>query len=203
MTSMKRKYRTIYLVTAALMVAMVGGYALAATTTTGLPAQGSNITGGQPGGFGTIGSVSSEQLVVLTASMTGAQVAGTQIGTVAMVGTPYAISKCAATPCTPQYFRPVTPVTPGLGDYGEQIVLSIAQPTGGSQGFDFSISITINGAATPLPAFQGYLATNTTAVAGGVTVPVYLFVDLGTMVAPVVNSVSMVFNTCSLPTACP
>lgn len=204
MAPIKRKYRTIYLVTAALMVAMIGGYALAATTLTTLsPGQSSNVTSTPaPGGFTNIGSISSEQLVVLSGSMTGAATAGTQSGTVDLAGTPTSLAVCGANPCAAQNFRQGYPATETTGDYGEQIVISVTQPaTGGtSLGFDFSITIV---ASTGTTVAQGYLATGVSTNAASVTVPVFLFVDLTTTTAPVINSLSVVFNQCSTATTCP
>lgn len=205
MSRSKSKYRTIYIVTAALMVAMVGGYALAATTVTTLsPGQSSNVTNTpSPTGFTSIGSISSEQLVVLTAGMTGSATAGAQTtASVGLSGTPTALANCAAGPCAAQNFRTANPATETTGDYGEQIVLTVTQPaTGGtSLGFDFSITIV---ATTGTVVTQGYLATGVST--GGTTesIPVYIFVDLTTTTAPAINSLSVVFNQCSSATACP
>ena len=204
MTQMRRKYRTIYLVTAALMVAMIGGYALAATTVTTLtPGQSSNVTSTPaPGGFANIGSISSEQLVILTAAMTGSATAGAQIGTLGLDGTPTALAACAAAPCAVQGFKTANPATETTGDYGEQIVVSVTQPasTGASLGFDFSITVVTT---TSTIVAQGYLATGLASVATAQTVPVFIFVDLTTLVAPVINSLSVVFNQCASATACP
>lgn len=201
MASIRRKYRTIYLVTAALMVAMIGGYALAATTLTTGPNQASNVTTSPTSGFA-LGTVTSEQLIVVTTAMAGVATAGTQSGTVGLAGTPTALTTCGAPPCAAQNFRPVNPATEVVGDYGEQIVLSVSQSTAASSGFDFSITvaITINSVASNV-VFQGFLATGTSTATE--TIPVFLFTDLGTTTAPVIVSISMVFNTCSTATTCP
>jgi len=200
----KRRHRTIYLVTAALMLAMIGGYALAATTVTTLaPGQSSNVTSTPtPGGFTTVGTITSEQLVVLTAAMTGSATAGTQVGTLGLDGTPTALAVCAAAPCAVQGFKMANPATETTGDYGEQIVVSVTQPaTGGaSTGFDFSITVV---ASTGTVVGQGYLATGVSTAATAQTVPVFLFVDLTTTTAPVINSLSVVFNQCASATSCP
>jgi len=197
----KRKYRTVYIVTAALMVAMVGGYALALTTVTPGPTQGSNVTTSPTTGF-LQGTVTSEQLVVMTGAMVGLSTAGTNPLTVGLGGTPTALTACAAAPCPAQNFRPFSAATPTTGDYGEQIVLSVSQPISGGSAFDFSISVSITISSVPSTVvFQGYLGTGTAAAAE--TVPVFLFGDLGTTTAPVIVSISMVFNTCSTATACP
>jgi hypothetical protein len=203
MTEHKGKYRTIYLVTAALMAAMIGGYALAATTVTTLsPGQSSNVTSTPtPGGFANIGSIGSEQLVILTAGMAGAATAGTQIGAVGLDGTPTALAVCASA-CAAQNFHPANPGAMTVGDYGEQFVINVIQPaTGGtSLGFDFSLTVA---ASTGTTVVQGYLATGVSSAGTAQTIPVFVFVDLTTTTAPVINSLTVVFNQCSSATACP
>jgi hypothetical protein len=205
MAPIKRKYRTIYLVTAVLMVAMVGGYALALTTTTTGPTQGSNVTTSPTTTF-LQGTVTSEQLVVMTSAMVNALTAGSNPLTVGLGGTPTALSTCAGGTCAAQNFRPFSTTTPTVGNYGEQIVLSVTQPTvaTGSSAFDFSISVSITIGGTPSTlVFQGFLATGTTSAGASATVPVFLFGDLGTQNAPVIVGLSMVFNTCASATSCP
>jgi hypothetical protein len=204
MSEIKRKHRTIYIVTAALMVAMIGGYALAATTVTTLsPGQSSNVTNTPaPGGFTNIGTIVSEQLIILSAAMTGSATAGAQIGTVGLDGTPTALAVCGAAPCAAQNFRTANPATETTGDYGEQFVVNVIQPaTGGtSLGFDFSITVA---ASTGTVVVSGYLATAVSTAGTAQTVPVFVFVDLGTTTAPTVNSLTVVFNQCASATACP
>jgi len=214
MPSVKRKYRTIYIVTAALMVALIGGYVLAATSLSTGPQQTSNVTTSPTSGFSTA-SITSEQLIVMTGTMLGLGTAGTQTGAVGLAGTPSTLGACTAAPCTVSDLRPAAipaGVTPTAGDYGEQIVLSVSQPvTGGAtapSAFDFSITVVFepNGV---LPAttysYQGYLGTGSTTTAGGETIPVYLFLDLGTTTPVTIsnNGISAVFNTCSSISSCP
>jgi hypothetical protein len=204
MLEVKRKYRTIYIVTAALMAAMIGGYALAATTVTTLtPGQSSNVTNTPtPGGFANIGSILSEQLVVLSAGMTASATAGAEIGTIGLDGTPTALAVCGGPTCAAQNFKTANPATETTGDYGEQFVINVIQPaTGGtSLGFDFTITIV---ASTGTVVAQGYLATGVSTAATAQTVPVFVFVDLTTTTAPVINSLSVVFNQCASATTCP
>jgi hypothetical protein len=216
MAERRRKYRTVYIVTVALMAAMIGGYALAATTVTTLsPGQSSNITNTpNPGGFANIGAITSEQLVVLTSCMTGgacgigatAKAAGVETaGAVGLNGTTTALAGCATAPCVVQNFRTAVPATETTGDFGEQIGINVLQPAvnGASLGFDFSItiSVTVTGVTSSL-VVQGYLATGA-AGAAQKSVPVFLFVDLGTLTSPSINSLSVVFNQCSNATYCP
>ena len=197
---MKRRQRTVYLVTIAAMLAMVGGYALAATTVTTLaPPQSSNVTqGGTLGGFASIATITSEQLVVVSAAMAGSAAAGAQGVSVGLSGTTTQLAVCAASPCPSQSFKAATPAAV-TGDYGEQLTMNVFQSAANSAvGFDMAVTV-VTGAGTVV-AFA-YVQVPTSAVTQ--TIPVFLFVDLGTTVAPVVNSVSVVFNQCSAGTTCP
>jgi hypothetical protein len=206
----KTRQRTVYLVTAAAMIAMVGGYALAATSITTLsPQQATNVTQSpSPGGFSGIATIVSEQLVTLTAGMTGATSGGSQVaGATGLDGTPHALASCAAGPCPLANLITASPATETTGNFGEQIVLSVTQPSGAaanSVGFDMAISVSITiGVTTSDVTAIAYLATGNTGVGTTSTITAYLFVDLGTTSAPVINSVSVVFNQCSSATACP
>ncbi len=205
----KRKQRLVYAVTAAAMIAMIGGYALAATTVTTLsPQQATNVTQSpNPGGFAGIASVTSEQLVVLSTGMAGATAGGTETsGAVGLSGTPAALATCATTPCAASNFISASPASEVAGDFGEQIVMTVTQPsgTGSSVGFDmaFTVSMTV-GTTTSTVTALAYLATGATGVLTTSAIPVFVFIDLGTTSAPVINSVSVIFNQCSSATACP
>jgi hypothetical protein len=205
MADIKRKYRTVYIVTAAVMVAMIGGYALAATSVTTLtPGQSSNVTNSPaPTGFASIGTILSEQLVVLSGAMTGSATAGSQTtGAIGLSGTPAGLAGCGGAPCAAQNFKTAVPATETTGNYGEQIVINVIQPASGgtSLGFDFSITIV---ATTGTVVVQGYLATGVATVGTAQTVPVFVFVDLATTTAPSITSLSVVFNQCSSATTCP
>jgi hypothetical protein len=204
------RQRTVYLVTAAAMLAMIGGYALAATTVTTLsPQQSSNVTETpNPTGLSGVATITSEQLVVLSSGMTGSTAGGAETsGAVGLSGTPTAAAACATGPCPAQNFITALPATETTGDFGEQFVLSVTQPAGASTnsvGFDMAITLSITvGASTSSVTALVYLATGSTGGASSSTVPVFLFVDLGTSSAPAINSVSVVFNGCSSATACP
>ena len=192
------------------MIAMVGGYALAATSVTTLsPQQATNVTQSPtPGGFAGIASITSEQLVTLSAGMTGATAGGTQAaGATGLDGTPKAIATCALAPCPLSNFITASPASETTGNFGEQIVMTVTQPAGAaanSVGFDmaFTISMTV-GVVTSTVTGISYLATGSTGVVGTQSITVFLFVDLGTASAPVINSVSVVFNQCSSAAACP
>lgn len=196
---MQRRQRTVYLVTIAAMIAMIGGYALAATTLSTLPTQTSNVTSGSPGGFA-LASVASEQLVVISNGMSTSTAAGTQGAGAGLSGTTVQLTACAASPaaCAAQSFKAATPATT-VGDYGEQLTMNAVQSSANS-GLGFDMAITVVTSTATVVAFV-YLELPTTANAN--TIPVFLFVDLGTTTAPIVDSVSVVFNQCSTGTSCP
>jgi hypothetical protein len=206
----KNRQRTVYLITAAAMIAMVGGYALAATTVTTLsPQQSTNVTQTpSPGGFAGVATITSEQLVVLSAGMTGSTAGGVQLaGATGLDGTPHALATCGAGPCPIANFITASPATETTGNFGEQIVMTLTQPSGGaanSVGFDVALQISITvGAATSTVSAISYLATGSTGVATTSAITVFVFIDLGTASAPVINSLNVVFNQCSSATACP
>jgi hypothetical protein len=193
---MIRRQRTIYLVTVAAMIAMIGGYALAATTLSSLPTQTSNVTSGNPGGF-SLATVTSEQLVAISTAMSATTAAGTQGAGVGLSGTAVLMATCTL-PCAVQNFKAATPATV-TGDYGEQLTLNAFQSTANS-GLGFDLTITVVTSTSTVVAFA-YFELPTSAVTG--TIPVFLFVDLGTTTAPIIDSVSVIFNQCSTGTACP
>jgi hypothetical protein len=196
---MKRRQRTVYLVTIAAMIALIGGYALAATTLSALPNQASNVTSGTPGGFA-LASVTSEQLVVISTAMSTATAAGTQGTGPGLSGTTFQLTACAAAPaaCAAQSLKAATPAAT-VGDYGEQLTLSVVQSAANS-GDGFDLAATVVTSTSTIVAFA-YIELPTTANAN--TIPVFLFVDLGTTTAPIVDSVSVVFNQCSTGVSCP
>ncbi len=203
---MKRRQRTVYWVTIAAMLALIGGYALAATTVTTLaPQQSSNVTQSPtPGGFSSIATVSSEQLVVLSAGMTGSGSTGIETGgAVGLSGSTTQLANCPVAPCAIQNFKTAFPATEVTGNYGEQIVVNAFQSvTNSAIGFDMAITVSITvGITTSSVTALGYLELPT--LGPTETISVFLFVDLGTTSAPVINSVSVIFNQCAVGTACP
>lgn len=201
---MKRRQRTIYIATLAAMIAMIGGYALAVTSVTTLaPQQSSNVTQSpNPTGFTGIATVNSESLVLLSSGMTGSATGGTQTaGAVGLSGTTTQLAACAGV-CVEQNFRVASPATEVAGDFGEQIVLNAFQSAANSAvGFDMviSVSITVGVTTSSVTAFA-YLEIPTSGTTA--TIPVFIFADLGTGSAPVVNSISLVFNQCATGASC-
>ena len=201
-TRMRR--RSVYIATIVAMLAMVGGWALATTTTTSGPAQSSNITTSQPAGF-SVATVGSSHLVVMTSTMAAYNSAGTQsAATGGLAGTPRVLAVCAAGPCNENH-NAVNGNAATAGDYAEQLVLVVTQPaTGGAaSGFDVQVELSINIAT--LEFGDAYFSTGVSSAATTQTVNVYLFIDLGVggILAPLVNTISVQFNSCLTAASCP
>jgi hypothetical protein len=194
--------RTVYLVTAAAMIAMLGGWTLAVSTTSTGPTQNTNITVTSPGGF-TTASVVSTHAVVVSPAIAAYTNAGTQSATTAgLAGTPLALAVCASGPCFENHLAVNGPAVTA-GDYALQIEVAVIQPasSGASAGLDFQVESIINGGT--LVFSDSYLATGVSSAGTAQTVNVYIFMDLGTQTAPAVNSISIQFNSCLTATACP
>src|ERR1700720_2481751 len=96
----KIRRRTVYVATIASMVAMVGGWALAVSTTSTGPSQNTNVTVTAPGGF-TTASLTSTQAVAVSGAIAAYSSAGTQaLGTSGLSGTTVVLAVCAVGPCT-------------------------------------------------------------------------------------------------------
>ena len=198
----KLQRRTVYLVTAAAMFALLGGWALAVSTTSVGPSQSTNITVTTPSGF-TTAAVLSSSAIAVSPAVAAYSDAGTQsAATAALAGTPLALTACASGPCAQDLLavngNPVT-----SGDYALQLEVAVTQPasSGASAGFDFQVEATINGAT--LVFGSGYLATGVSSASSAQTVDVYFFLDLGVTSAPTVNAISVQFNNCQTASACP
>jgi hypothetical protein len=194
--------RTVYLVTAAAMVALLGGWTLAVSTTSTGPAENTNITVSTPGGF-TTASVLSSHVVAVSPAIAGYTAAGTQSPTTSgLSGTPLALALCAAGPCYENHLTVNGPAAVA-GDYAMQLEIAVVQPgsAGASSGFDFQVEATIN--TNTLVFADVYLATGVSSSVGAQTVNVYVFMDLGTATAPTVFATSIQFNSCLTATACP
>lgn len=194
--------RAVWIATAAAMVALLGGWALAVSTTSTGPAQSSNITVTTPNGF-TTASVGSTQVILLSSTVAAYPAAGTQAATTAALsGSTLTLTACATGPCT-QNLVAVDGNTVTAGDYALQMVVDVTQPaTGGTAaGFDVQAEVTINGGT--LEFGNAYLSTGVSTAVTSQTVDVLLFVDLGTTTAPTLSSASIQFNSCLSASSCP
>lgn len=193
--------RTVYLVTLAGLVALIGGWTLAVSSTTTGPSQSTNITVTAPSGF-TAAQIQSSSAIAVSGAIAAYANAGTQSPTTAaLAGTPTALASCATGPCYANYLA-VNGATVTAGDYALQLEIQVSQPasTGSSAGFDLQVEATINSGA--LVFGSGYFATGT-ATGTAQTVDVYLFLDLGVTTAPTISEISVQFNNCQSATACP
>lgn len=188
--------------TGAAMLALVGGWTLAVSTTTVGPSQNSNITVTAPNGF-TTATVASTQVLVVTPAVAAYTNAGTQsVATAALSGSTLALAVCASGPCYENHLSvngyPVT-----SGDYALQVVLAVTQPaTGGTDtGFDLQVEVSIN--SNTLVFGDGYFATAVSSASSAQVVNVLVFVDLGTTTSPTLSSVSIQFNSCLTDVSCP
>lgn len=200
--AMRMRRRTAYLVTVAAMVAMVGGWALAASSVTSGPSQVTNVTTTTPTGF-TTASLSSAQVVMVSSTIAGYLGAGTQsASTSALAGTTLVLGVCATGPCVENH-NAVNGNAATAGNYAEQLVVAVTQPasTGSATGFDIQVELNIN--SNTLVFGYAYFSTGVSTAATSQTVDVYLFVDLGVTAAPLVNSISVQFNGCLSASACP
>ena len=202
---LKMRRRTVYVATIVAMLAMVGGWALATTTSTSGPAQDTNITTSQPAGFSTA-TVTSSQIVTVTNAIVAYSGAGTQApGTAGLAGTPTALGICNPGPCTQNFNSVNNGNTVTAGDYSEQLEISVTQPaTGGADSaFDMQVKITLHTGS--LVFGNAYIETAVSTAGSAVTVNVYVFVDLGVngISAPQIDSISVQFNGCLSATSCP
>jgi hypothetical protein len=184
------------------MVALLGGWTLAISTTSTGPTQNTNITVTTPGGF-TTASVLSSHVVAVSPAIAAYSNAGTQSATTAgLAGSTLALGVCATGPCFEDHLAVNGPAATA-GDYAMQIQVSVVQPasTGAAAGFDFQTEVDINSGT--LVFSDAYFATGLSSAGTAQTVDVYVFMDLGTSTAPTVNSISVQFNSCLTATACP
>ena len=199
---LRMRRRTVYVATIVAMLAMVGGWALATTTTTVMSSPGSaNITTSQPTGF-TTATVASDQVVVVTSAVAAYAGAGTQsAGTSGLAGQTTALTTCPSAPCY-QSFSAVNGNALASGDYAEQLEISVTQPSATATGFDLQIEVNINSNTHVFG--NAYFSTGTSGTTSQ-TVTVYLFVDLGVsgINAPTVSSISVQFNGCNSASSCP
>lgn len=200
--------RTVYLVTAAIVASMIGGYALAATSTNILTNnQGSGTGTAAPGTAPSGVSFSIGAVVMLTATTdpklgTGSS-PGNQLG-----GSQVAVASCASSTCTDSY-QPASTAGPAevLADYAQEFFITITQGcTAATNGFDAQFAV--NDASGNVYA-QAFSNTGVSSVVGCLspsTVTIDFFVDLGVSsvgnAAPVINSVEVATNTCVGTTTC-
>lgn len=202
----KRPQRIVYLVTGVIVASMIGGFALATTSTFTITnnqgsGSGTAAPNGAPGGLTyTIG-----QVVILSESTD--PTLGTGSGPFNQLsGTQTAVPSCGAPTCTDS-FQPASSAGPAevTGHYAQEFFVNVTQGcTGPTNGFDLQFEVN-DGSAILAQAFSN---TGTSTNCGsGSTVTIDFFVDLGVAsmgnTAPLITNVEIVANSCPGTTSCP
>jgi len=206
MTSRVRQ-KTVYLATAAIVAAMIGGYALAATATTTITnpqgsAQGTTTPGGLIAGY----TWTNSELVVLLANTDPTWGTSSGVGN-ALGGTQLALTTCLATTCS-QIFQPALGPAEVAGDYAEEIILTVAQAHAApANGVEAQVVVTCTACSTPTLVANAFTNAGNSNLAGGSTITVDFLIDTGisasSTTTPVITEVSIVMDNCVGLTTCP
>jgi len=141
--------------------------------------------------------------VLANAFLAGLTAGGTQTaGLIGLVGTPLALPACATAACRDRYIV-ANPIGLVVGDYAERATFTVKQPvttTGTSTGFLVEVVVHMS---TGWVFGRAYLATGTTATAGGATITLFLYTNLGVVAAPTILSAYAVVDECSSAAVCP
>jgi hypothetical protein len=206
--------RTVYAATLISILALAGGWTLAAGTLSSHgPTQNSSVTVTTPNGF-TVATVQSTQMIAVSSALitglTGP--AGTQAGPggngLNSTSLSNAVLVSCLTFCEGNYSAVDAVPALTLGDMALQVMLTVNQPTAAALGFDVQVEIIYN-VTTALPvdyAFgTGYFDTNTAAGASPAFYAVGLYVDLGVVATsiPTIDNIVITMNNCQSATTCP
>ena len=201
----KVRRRTVYVATIAAMLAMAGGFALAASSSLTVPSPSQGAGTGTPTAFSdaTIGSLS----IITTdpgGPSLGTQAAGAPTATLA--GTMTAQTACAVKSCTTNWAPAQETTTAKSGDYAVELNISTTQPASSPAGFDMQISIDLSSGTTVTADI--YVDQGATGSTTGVTAILYLniYIDTGVAnsgTAPTISSYAVTANACGTATSCP
>jgi hypothetical protein len=203
--------KTVYAATLISLLALAGGWTLAAgTTSVAGPAQSSSITVTAPTGFATATVQSTQLMTVSSALLTGltgpaGSQAGNGNGLNSSTTTNAILAACSARWCGANYSA-VDPSALLLGDSSLQVMLSVNQPIATPTGFDVQVEAIFAVGATTFYAFgTGYFDTGATGTANVADYAVALYVDLGTSALnlPSLSDVVVTMNSCTSATTCP
>ncbi|HTS33327.1 MAG TPA: hypothetical protein VMI55_05250 [Thermoplasmata archaeon] len=206
--------KTIYAATAIAILALVGGWTIAAgSTVTNGPAQHSSVTVTAPAAFQTAIVQSTQMLTVSGALIATLSPAGTQAtgngGLNSTVAHNALLAICATEFCQGNYsaVNPTSGLT--VGDTVLQVMLTVTQPLTGPVGFDVQVEIiydVLSAPTTNLFSFgTGYFDTQTTSAANPAFFAVALYVDFGTAATnlPSASDIAITMNACQSATVCP
>ena len=206
----KVRRRTVYVATIAAMLAMAGGFALAASSSLTVPSPSLGAGTGTPAAFNeaSVGSLS----IITTdpvggtspPSPLGTQAAGAPTATLA--GTMTAQTACAVKSCTTYWAPAQETTTAKSGDYAVELNISTTQPASSPAGFDMQISIDLSSGTTVTADI--YVDQGATGSTTGVTAILYLniYIDTGVAnsgTAPTISSYAVTANACGTATSCP
>ncbi|MGA7860846.1 MAG: hypothetical protein WCB19_03195, partial [Thermoplasmata archaeon] len=121
---------------------------------------------------------------------------------IGLAGTPRALPACLAAACRDRYIV-ASPAGLTVGDYSERVTFALTQPVappGVSKAFLVEIVVQTS---TGTIVGRAYVATGTTARAGGAAITLQIYVNLGTAAAPTILSLQTVVGACSAATVCP
>jgi len=204
--------KTVYAATLITLLALTGGWTLAAgTTSVAGPNQASSITVTAPTGFATA-TVQSTQLMTvspaLLAGLNGAAgvQAGTGNGLNSSATTNVVLLSCPVGFCAENFSAVDGSATLLAGDSSLQAMLTVTQPITVATGFDVQVEILFTVNATPESAFgTGYFDTATSTGVTPAMFAVALYVDLGTSALnePSITHIVITMNSCTTATTCP
>lgn len=206
--------KTVYAATVITLLALAGGWTLAAgTTQTTGPTQSSSITVTAPTGF-TTAVVQSTQLLsvsgVLISGLDGAagtQAGGTGGGLNSTETLNAVLNGCAGHFCEENFSAVAGSAGLTVGHSALQVMLTVTQPTAVAAGFDVQVEIIFATTGPNVYAFgTGYFDTNIgTYVANPIIFAVGLYVDLGvaSTLMPSVSDIVVTMNNCQTATTCP
>ena len=207
----KVRRRTVYVATIAAMLAMAGGFALAASSSLTVPSPSQGAGTGTPAAFSdaTIGSLS----IITTdpvggtnpPSPLGTQAAGAPTATLA--GTMTAQTACGVKTCTSYWAPAKETTTAATGDYAVELNISATQPATSSsaRGFDMQISIDLSSGTTVTADIYVDTGQNSSATYSA-TLYLNIYIDTGVLnsaAAPTISSYAVTANVCSSATSCP
>jgi hypothetical protein len=204
--------KTVYAATVITLLALAGGWTLAAgTTQTTGPAQNSSITVTAPNGFSTAVVQSTQLLSVSSALISGLNgPAGTQAGggghglnSTSTLNAP--LTSCAGSFCE-ENFSSVDGGALAIGDSALQVMLTVTQPLANPVGFDVQVEIVFMTTGPTIYAFgTGYFDSDTASGGTAAFFAVALYVDLGVPATsmPSVSDIVVTMNNCQTATTCP
>jgi hypothetical protein len=207
----KLEQRTVYAITIAAILAVTGGWAFAATFVNHAPpAQNSGVTVVAPNGAAQ--TVQSTQLITVSPAIVALAAAGTQSAGNGGLNSTYltnvVLNQCAVANCTASYAAVNPSDALVAGTSALQVTLAVPQSATTAVGFDIQVEVIYDNSSTnaAMTVFgSGYFDTSTSTNAGGSSIAVFLYVDLGTIatVPPSVTDVVITLNGCTSATTCP